>query len=204
MGILGAPQAVRLNVALSLVLNLTLLIRHRAEVDRRGALSLLVPAVVATPFAAVLVRHLPARPAQAAAGAVVVVAALVLATGARSRALRGTAGALGAGVAAAFTTALAGVGGPALALWTTQAGWSVERSRATLQVVFLGLNLVTLVALGVPSTSPGVTAAAFAALALGLLLAAPAARRVTPAAARRTTLGLAFAGGVAVIVQAVG
>ena len=199
---LGAHRGVRLGVVLSVLLNGLLLARHHGDVDRRGAAWLLVPAVVGTPAAAALVAQLPERPAQAAAGAVVLLGALLLAVGARWAALTGNAGAVAAGAAAALTNAAAGVGGPPLALWAANAGWSPGRSRATLQVVFLGLNVVTLAVLGPPRVDGTVAGAAVLALLLGLSLAGPVGRRVTTAAARRTTLGLAALGGLAVVVRA--
>ncbi len=202
VGALGAHEGVRLGVVLSLLVNVGLLARHHRELDRRGAL-LLAPAAVATPLAAVVVRPLPDRPAQAAAGGVVVLGTVLLAAGVRWRAARGAAGAVGVGVVSAVTNVVAGVAGPPVALWADNAGWSTGTTRATLQAYFLGLNVITFASLGVPGTGAGLLVAAAAALGVGLLLGAPLSARVPEATARRATLALAAAGGLVVLVRAV-
>lgn len=198
---LGGPEGVRLAVALSLLVNVVLLVRFRRDVDRRGLLLLLVPAAVVTVPAALLARQLPDRPAQAAAGAVVVLGAALLALGVRSRAARGAVGAVVVGSLSAVTNVLAGVNGPPVALWAENANWSAARSRATLQGYFLGLNVVALASLGRPQGGE-VLLAAVVGLVAGLLLGVPLAHRVPERAARRATLGLALAGGLAVLAGA--
>ncbi len=151
VGALGAHEGVRLGVVLSLLVNVGLLARHHRDLDRRGALLLLAPAAVATPVAAAAVRALPDRPAQAAAGGVIVLGTVLLAAGVRWRAARGAAGAVGVGIVSGVTNVVAGVAGPPVALWADNAGWSAGTTRATLQAYFLGLNVITLVSLGRPA-----------------------------------------------------
>ena len=103
----------------------------------------------------------------AAAGAIVVLGALLLASGARWQAARGRTGAVAVGVIAALTNVLAAVAGPAVALWTENADWSADRQRATLQAFFLGLNLVALASLGPPHLSARLLAGCVLALAAG-------------------------------------
>lgn len=198
---LGVTDGIRLSVLLSLVLNVGLLVRHRGDVDRRGALLLLVPAAVTTPGWVAVVRTWPERPARAAAGAVVLLGALLLASGVRWRAATGRAGAVVVGVTAALTNAVAGVAGPPVALWAENAGWGADRQRATLQAFFLGLNVVALISLGLPDVSGRLLAGCLLAMAVG---AATSGRlRVPEMTARRVTLSLAAAGGAAVLVRAV-
>ena len=199
---LGAHEGVRLGVVLSLLVNVGLLARYHRDLDRRGALLLLAPAAAATPVAAVAVRALPDRPAQAAAGGVIVFATVLLAAGVRWRAARGAAGAVGVGVVSGVTNVVAGVPGPPVALWADNAGWSAGTTRATLQAYFLGLNVITLLSLGRPRGGTGLLLAAAAALAVGVLLGAPLSARVPQAVARRATLALAAAGGLTVLVRA--
>ena len=202
VALLGARDGIRLSVVLSLLLNVVLLARHRREVDRRGALLLLVPAALATPAWALLVRSLPERPARAAAGAVVVLGAALLASGARWRAATGTVGAVATGITAALTNVVAGVAGPPVALWAENAAWDVERQRATLQAFFLGLNLVALPSLGLPDVGAGAFVSCLLAMVVGVGLGGRLARRVPERVARRTTLSLAAAGGLAVLATA--
>jgi uncharacterized membrane protein YfcA len=64
------------------------------------------------------------------------------------------------------------------------------------------VNCVALPSLGAPQVSARLLAGCLAALAVGALLGAPLSRRVGETAARRTTLGLAGAGGAVVLVRA--
>ena len=199
---LGATDGVRLAVVLSLVLNVVLVARYRAEVDRRGALLLLLPTALAVPVFAVVARRLPDRPAEAAAGAVVVLGAVLLAAGARWDAARGRTGAVVAGVVSAATTVVASVSGPPVALWAANAGWPAGVQRATLQAYFLGVNVVALPSLGLPEVPASTVLLCLLALGAGALAGAPLARRVSEPLARRTTLALAGAGGAVVLVRA--
>ncbi len=199
---LGAADGVRLGVLLSLALNVVLVTRYRREVDRRGALLLLLPTALTVPLFAVLARAVPERAAAAAAGGVVVLGALLLGSGLRWRAARGRAGAVAAGVVAGATTVAASVAGPPVALWAANAGWPARVQRATLQAYFLGVNLVALPSLGLPRVGARTLLLCLAALGLGAALGVPLARRVHEAAAARATLLLAGAGGAVVLVQA--
>ena len=199
---LGAADGVRLGIVLSLGLNAAILARDRSSLDGRGALLLLVPSALAIPVLAVLLRDLPERPAAALAGATILLGTLLLASGVRWRAARGVVGAVATGVVAAATTVLASVSGPPVALWAANAGWSADVQRATLQAYFLGVNVVALLSLGLPDVPPRLLAASGVALVVGLAVGHPLASRVSDRAARRATLGLAGAGGVVVLAQA--
>jgi uncharacterized membrane protein YfcA len=199
---LGAADGVRLGVVLSLGLNVVLLARHRRDLDRGGALRLLVPTALTVPMFAVLLRDVQERPAAALAGGTIVVLTLLLAAGVRWRAARGSVGAAVTGVVAAATTVVASVAGPPVALWAANAGWSADVQRATLQAYFLGVNVVALASLGPPDVPLRLLAGCVAALAAGLAVGGPVARRVSEPAARRTTLALAGAGGAVVLLRA--
>ena len=107
-----------------------------------------------------------------------------------------------AGLVSAAMNVAAGIGGPAVALYADNAGWPHERTRSTLKVYFLALNLVGLASLGLPELPAGQLLAAAAALAVGLVLGHAAGGRVTATTARRTTLSLAAGGGLLVLVSA--
>ena len=199
---LGPADGVRLSVALSLVLNAVLLTRLWREVEGRATLLLLVPSALTTPVFAVLARRLPERAGAAAAGGVVLLGVALLASGVRWRAARGRAGAIAAGIGGALTNVLASVAGPVVALWAANAEWPHRQQRASLQAYFLGLNCVALPFLGAPRVSAPLLTGCVLALAVGVVAGAPLGRRVSAAAARRTTLALAGAGGAAVLVRA--
>jgi uncharacterized membrane protein YfcA len=200
---LGPADGVRLALLLSLLVNVVVLLRHHEDLDRRAALLLLVPAALATPLVAWPLGLLPDRGAQGLAGGLAVLGAVVLSSGVRVRRATGPAGAVAAGVLSAAMNAAAAIGGPAVALWAENAGWSAERARGTLNAYFLGLNTVALLTLGLPSLSARDSGGVAVALAAGLVLGGWAARRVSPAGARRATFLLAGLGGLAVLLLAV-
>lgn len=199
---LGPADGVRLSVLLSLLVNTVVLARTWRRASPRDALLLLVPAALATPVLARLVRSAPERAAEALAGAATVLGAALLAAGLRWRAAGGRLGAVAAGVASAAMNVVAGVGGPAVALYAANAGWPAAAMRSTGQVYFLALNVVAAASLGLPRVAGSLVAACVAAMAVGLVLGARAAARVPESGARAATLALAGLGGLAVLVRA--
>lgn len=195
--LLGQSAGVRTSVVLSLALNAAVLAPEARHV-RWGALpALLGPAALATPATAYALRHVDARAAAFVAGVVTVAGALLLASGRAWAGGRGRRGAVAAGAVSGAMNVTAGIGGPAVALYAANAGWSLVATRPTLQAYFLALNAVALVTLG-PRAVP---AALWLALAVGTLGGLLLARRVRQDVARRTTLALAVLGGVVVIVR---
>lgn len=202
VALLGPDDGVRLGVTLSIPINLVVAGRERRHIAWRDAVLLAVPAVIATPLIAWATRGLGDEAAAVSAGAAAVAGAAALASGVRWSAARGRIGAAGAGVVSATMNVLAGIGGPAAALWAANAGWSAAKARATLQPYFLALNVVALASLGLPEVSLAVGLGCGAALLLGLAGGATVAGRVPDAPARRITLLLAAAGGLAVALDA--
>lgn len=200
---LGPADGVRLAVLLSLLVNVAVLSRTARHADLRDALLLLVPAVLATPVLVRLLRGVPERAAEALAGVATVLGATALASGLRWRAAGGSTGAMATGVVSAAMNVIAGVGGPAVALYAVAAGWPASALRSTGQVYFLVLNLVAVASLGLPGVSAGLATGCVVALAGGLAVGSVAAPRVPEHAARRVTLLLAGAGGLVVLLGAV-
>jgi uncharacterized membrane protein YfcA len=201
VGAYGHGEGVRIAVLLSAVVNVVVLAREHRHVQWHSVGLLLVPAAVATPLVALALRDSPERLDEALAGLVAVVGAAVIASGIRWPAARGRRGAVGAALVSAASNTVAGIGGPPVALWADNAGWSQATVRATLQVYFLGLNLVALLSLGLPEHAERL-GVALAAMVVGLALGHLVAGHVTADEARRTTLALAFAGGAFVLVRA--
>jgi uncharacterized membrane protein YfcA len=200
---LGPHDGVRLSVALSLAVNLLVLIRDREHADRGQALLLLVPAALVTPLMAAVVAHAPDRVLEAAAGGIAVIGALALGGGLRWHGGRGRLGAVLAGAISGASNVTAGIGGPPVALYAANAGWPAARTRGTLQLFFAGINAAALLSLGLPTVRDNQWLTAAGAMAVGLLLGSVLAPRTPEAVARRITLALAGLGGLAVLVQAV-
>ena len=199
---LGPADGVRVSVLFSAAVNVGVLAREHRHVAWRSAAGLLLPAAIATPVLAAALHQLPTRAAQVLAGLAAVGGAAALLAGVRWPAAHSRPGMVGAAVVSAGMNDAAGIGGPAVALWADNAGWPHERTRSTLQVYFLGLNAVALATLGLPHQSGGRYAEMAAALVGGYLVGGVLARRTSPAAARRVTLLLAFAGGLTVLLRA--
>ncbi len=199
VAVLGPARGITVAMALSLLVNLAVLVRDAGGIRWRALTALLVPAVLATPAWVALSRHLDDRTAAAVAGLSTLAGAALLASGRRWRALAGTGGAVAAGVVSAGMNVTASIAGPAAVLYADNAGWPAAAIRSTLQVYFLVLNVVALWGLGgVPSVPP--------VLVLALLVGAGAGGialgRLQERTARRLTLALAAAGGAAVSLQA--
>lgn len=198
VGLLGAAEGVRLAVVLSVLVNAALLAREWRRVLWRPALLLLVPAAVATPLWRAVLRPVPPQGAALVAGLVTLGGVAVVASGRRIPGVHRPLGAAVTGVTSAGMTVAAAIGGPAAAVYADSAGWREGSARPTLQAYFLGLNLVALVTLGVRRPPPLLLVGLLAGGALGAVLA----HRVPASVARRVTLGLATAGGLWVVGQA--
>ena len=196
----GTREGVRVAVVLSMLVNVSVLAREHRSVMWRRVAPVLVTALAVTPLLAWLLDGVHPRLLRAAAGAVVVIGAVLVAAG-RTRD-SGVAGGVVAGLASATMNVLASAGGPAVAVYAAGAHWDPARLRATLQAYFLSLNVVTLLTLGAPSWSAHDAVALVAALIAGAAAGAWLSGRVPVELARRVTLALAAAGGLAVFVSA--
>jgi uncharacterized membrane protein YfcA len=198
--VFGPREGVRVAVVLSMLVNIGVLVReHRAVMVRRVA-PVLIAALLATPLLVHLLSSVHTNALRAAAGAVIVVGALLVAAG-RTRDT-GLVGGVVAGLVSATMNVLASAGGPAVAVYATGARWDPARLRATLQAYFLSLNVVTVLTLGTPHWSGRRAVVLVGALLAGLAMGAVLAPRVSHQLARTATLALAAAGGLAVLVSA--
>jgi uncharacterized protein len=201
IAVLGPREGVRTALVLSTLLNVALLARtHRHVLVRDGSL-LLVPAMAATPLLAWASRRVDGRLLTLVAGVLTVASAAALLTGLRWHRGRSPIAAVAAGVVSAAMNVVGSIGGPALALYTVNAGWPAVRARPTLQVIFLLSNVVAMLSLGLPDFD-GTWTALLVALAAGWLVGLALARHVPEPAARLATLGVAAAGGLVAVLRA--
>lgn len=193
-----APTGVQIAVVLSVFVNLAVLARQHRGADWRAASLLLVPAVVAAlPIGYVVGRSDPDT-ATLIAGVVCLVAVAGMVGGRRFRVLESRAGTVAVGVVSGGMNVMASMSGPPAVLYAVNAGWPLERARPTLQLHFLGLNIVTVASLGWPDRMPLPVLAGFAAGAVaGVLLAG----RVPDTLARPATLVLAAVGSLLAIAR---
>jgi uncharacterized membrane protein YfcA len=195
-----APLGVRLNLVLSVAVNSMLLIRERRHADVRAAGLLLAPALAVTLPAAYAVRHVPTGPLTVAAGVVCLAGVAALASGRSFRRLSGGPGAAAAGGLSAAMNVVSGMSGPPVVLFSVNARWTPDRARPTLQLYFLGLNLVALVALGWPGHLP---LGLLPGVGAGVLLGAALAGRPPDSVVRTATLVIAAAGSVLAVTRGI-
>ncbi len=201
--VLGPAVGVRLVNMCSVGVSSVGLVTHRAHVDVRAALSLLIPAIVITPLVVSVVHRTNTSTLSIAAGCVTLLSVAALASGLRVRQLRGRGGAIAAGFVSATMNVIGGLSGPAVAMYGVNADWDPDRMRGTFQLYFLALNLVAVVALG-PLRIGAPRALLFAAaIAIGFGVGHVLARRLSASVVRRLVLAFAAAGGVAAILRGI-
>jgi len=201
--LLGPFTGVLLANVLSLAANFVVLAQTWRAIEVRKALLLAVPAVVAVAPGAWVARVLPAPLLAITAGTLVLVAIIAVLVSTRARVLRGTRGAVTAGAMSGFMNVTAGVGGPAISLYSLSTGWPHHSFVATVQLYFVLVNGASIAAKGWPATLPPSTwIVAVGALALGTAAGHRLARLVAPARARTLVAGLAILGAAATVAKA--
>lgn len=190
--LLGPVDGVRTSLLLSCVLNTAMLARTgRAALPREAAL-IAVPGVLVTPLVAWAIHDADTDLLAVLTGVATLVAAGTLAAGVRVERARGRVGAIGAGLVSGATNAVAGIGGPPVALYAVNAGWPANRARPTMQTVFLVTSAAALLSRGFAPFRP----ALLAGLAAGWLVGLGLAHRVDERIALRLTLAVAGLGGL--------
>ncbi len=193
-----APDGVQLNVALSVFVNVALLVGARRNVEWGTTVRLFIPAAVATVVVGLLVRGSDSGLVTVAAGALCLLGVAAVARGRPVRRLAGTTGTITVGALSGAINVTAGIGGPPVVLFGLAAGWAPVAARATLQSFFLGINLVALATLGLPDRLPVLVVPG---AVVGLLVGATVARRLPPEQVRRVTLLVAGAGSALAIAR---
>jgi uncharacterized membrane protein YfcA len=193
---LGHDVGVRAVLVLSLALNAYLLAVTIRHVRWRDSLLLLLPAgllVVPTVFVVDAIRG-PAL--TTAAGAVIVIATLLVVRGRELKLIDSAAGVILVGAVSGVFTIVAAVSGPPVILLAVQRKWSPEVTRATMQALFLPLNLLALLVLGPVDADLSDVWWAIGGCVLGLLAGSLGARRIPAPAVRWAMLAVAAAGGI--------
>lgn len=197
IGQYGPVEGVQQVVLLSLLLNATFLVGQVHHVRGREVVALLIPALIAAPLLAHGLKHVPTSVLLVTAGTLTILAALLLWRDLRWTWLSGTPGAVVAGLISAAMNVLGGLAGPAVAMYAVNAAWPASSVRPTLQLYGLGLNIVTLLSLGLPPLRGPL----LLGLVGGLILGLSVSRSLPQQSLRPLILGLATVGGVLVIVR---
>jgi uncharacterized membrane protein YfcA len=199
--LIGAPRAVRLANLIAVLVNLLVLARDRHGARPTVALRMLLPAIAVTPVVAYAVHRTDAAVLSIIVGLLVIASAVALASGRRWERLRGGGGMVLAGSLSAAMNTASGVGGPTVAMYALNAGWSVDMTRPTLQLYFLGLNALSFLALGgvtLPAADLGVL---IAGILVGFAVGTTAARRLSAEAVGTAIIVLSVTGGLAAIAR---
>lgn len=191
--VMDPREAAALTILMSSPSGALVLFHARRSVRKKDAALIFVPALLTTPLWAKALVNANQTTLAHAAGVAVLLSVALLAVGVRSRRLTGSASAVLAGAASSAMTLLAAAGGPPVAVFAMNAGWDAAQTRATLQTIFLPLNVVALIALGLPQWQSSVYLPALVGLATGMLLGVPVVRYAGPRLARSLTLLLAAA-----------
>lgn len=195
----GPRDGVLVVTAFGMILSVLVLAREWRHTNIRHATALLVPACLVAPIAAYIADVAPASTLSIIAGALVLIAIGILASGFRSKHLRGFVGTVISGATSGMMGVLAGIGGPAVAIYAMNADWEVRTLRPTLNVYFIGLSLMALLVRGMPSVDANFGIGLLVAILIGFALGGKVAHRVHPTTVRQMILVLAAIGGVAAI-----
>jgi uncharacterized protein len=183
-------------------LNIAMLISERHSTQWRDALRLFVPAAIVIPFVGYAVERLNNDVLSVINGAVILVAAGLLATGMRAPSLRGRRGALLAGATSGAMNVATSVGGPPVAMYAINADWPAVSYRPTIQAYFLGINVVSFAVRGLPDfDQAGLLPSLAVAMIVGWLIGRRLARRYDDHMVRNLLLATAAVGGTVAILR---
>jgi uncharacterized membrane protein YfcA len=199
--VLGVANGVPLVQVLSLCASALVLASAFNHVEWRKAALLIPPGLLGILPGWWISKHMPAGPLSILIGVLVIVALVAMVADQRARVFKGTAGALSAGFLSGFMNVTAGVGGPAIVLYSLSTGWRHVEFVATAQAYFVALNIASLVAQGWPRLDGAAWSLSFVSLAAGLGLGEVLAKRVPTKVANVLVIGIALAGAAATIVR---
>ncbi len=115
-------------------------------------------------------------------------------------------GARGTGIAGAlsgFMNVTAVVGGPPIAIYANSTNWEYKEYLATVQLYFAGLNVLSLLARGVPDLPTAGWAVAVGAAVAGLVIGNLLSSTINESVAKKAVLAIAGIGSLATVVQGV-
>jgi len=134
-------------------------------------------------------------------GVIVCAAAAVIASKVRLTALRGRPGAVIAGAASGFMNASAGVGGPPVALYALNEGWSAAELVPNALFYGVVVNAMSVLLKGFPHLTGRALLLSGSALAVGLVIGTYLSTRVPDEWAKRFVLLMATAGGLVTLIK---
>lgn len=201
--LLPGAAAVRLVTGSAAILNSALIAAGRRSILWRPVLFLTVPALAATFLLGPAIRGSGARSLGVVVAAVTIVAVAASAWPASPVRLSGPGGAVIAGALSGVLNVSSGVNGPPIAVYTAAQPWPPRQLVATVQTVFLPLNIAAFAVLSVAPLAAGLFCASAAGTGAGLLAGMCLRERIPVALVRWAVLCIAVTGAALVLARAV-
>lgn len=195
----GIPLIQVLNLAVS-ALVLSQVFRD-VEVDK--AVMLAIFGIIGVFPGAWMARSLSPAWLQIVIGTMVIIALLAMIANERARVFKGRAGAASAGFLSGFMNVTAGIGGPAIVLYSLSIGWRHAAFVATSQAYSIALNLTSLGVQGFPDLPLWMLALTLGCLVVGLIIGNVLTKKVSVESARKLVIVVALGGSVATVVKGV-
>jgi len=199
----GPVDGVLTVVVLGLPASVIVLAATVRDVDWRRALLLTGAGVAVSPLAAWLVGLAPAPLLLLIVGAAGVLALLGSHLGRVATLLTGRRGAIIAGAASGMLHTASGLSGPPLIAYAAGTRWPHRSFAASLQVVFIGFHVATLMWRGLPEFEIGDLTWLLTVTLVGSIAGTVTARWVSVRWARMGMLAIAWTGTIAVLVRGV-
>jgi uncharacterized membrane protein YfcA len=199
--LLPGAAAVRLVVGTGAILNSGLLAAGQRSVLWRPALYLAGPALAVTILLGPVIPGASSRLVSVTVAAVTILAVAVSARAALPPRLNGPAGALLAGALSGALNISSGISGPPVAVYAAAQPWPPRQLVATVQAVFLPLNIAAFIVLHHAPVPAGMFGAGTAGTGAGLLAGTFLQDRVPPGLVRIAVLIIAGAGAGTVLVR---
>lgn len=199
--LLGSVTGVQTLQVVGLGVCLVSAITLRSDVNMRVAVLLLVASAIGVVPGTLIANALPASWLGILIGTVTLIALASTVFLRKSRLFVGARGTGIAGALSGFMNVTAGVGGPPIAIYANSTDWEYKEYLATVQLYFAGLNILSLIARGVPDlpTAGWMVAAgsAVAGVVIGNLLSAS----INDSIAKKAVFAIAGVGSLATVIQ---
>lgn len=197
----GAREGVALTNLLATLVALGVFATSARQLDKRRSAVLIPAGLAGVVPGSIVFRLLPAGPLQVTVGVITGLGLATVGVIGRLRVAPRPAVTASAGLASGFTSAVAGAGGPALAVYAVATDWPQPLFAATAQVSYATQGAAALGIKGIPSLRVLWLLAAVAAAMGGLTAGHLLARRVNVGHARRAAIIIAALATVATVVH---
>lgn len=199
----GAVPGTAVSVLLAVVASGVALPFVWREVEWRRVAWLIAPAIVIAPLAAWVVRVSPEAVLLLLVSAFALLGLVASRIPAMAMLFRGRSGTVAAGLGAGFLHVTSGLSGPVLAAHAVGTGWHQKQFASSVQAVFVGLSLISVLFRGWPPVAAVDLVTGLIATAVGIIAGSALTRWVSPVVARRGMLAIAWIGTLLVLIRGI-